>query len=58
LDIELLKDLIEKREDIDAQIVAAVGKVVERKKDRKPQTCSKCGSEEHSARTCPTKAGM
>ncbi len=52
MDIDLLKELIEKREEIDEQIVAAVGG---KPKDKKAVKCSTCGTEGHTARTCPTK---
>jgi hypothetical protein len=47
-----IKELIETKERVDAELEEILngGGI---KKERKPQTCSKCGSEEHSARTCP-----
>ena len=50
-DITRAKELIERREQIDEELAAifATGK------SRKPQKCSSCGEEGHSARTCPTK---
>jgi hypothetical protein len=47
-----LKDLIAKRDDIDAELGQMLG--IE-KKERKPQACSKCGSTEHTARNCENK---
>lgn len=53
MDIERLKKLIEQREAIDAEIVAAVGGTV--KRERATQKCGVCGSSEHNARNCPQK---
>jgi hypothetical protein len=51
LDIPRIKALIEKREDIDRELAELViGK------ERKPQRCSICQSETHTARTCPQKS--
>ena len=52
MDIERLKLLIEKREAIDAEIIEAVAG----KKERKSAQCSKCGSNEHTARNCTVVA--
>jgi hypothetical protein len=48
--ITRVKDLIAKREEIDAELFAILGVTP---KVRKPQRCSKCNEEGHSARTCP-----
>jgi hypothetical protein len=48
--ITRVKDLIAKREEIDAELSAILGVTP---KVRKPQRCSKCNEEGHSARTCP-----
>jgi len=47
MDVEKLKSLIQERERIDAEIVAAVTGTKTRK-----LTCSKCGSDQHTARNC------
>ena len=47
--IARVKDLIVKREEIDAELSAIFGITL---KVRKPQRCSVCGEEGHSARTC------
>jgi hypothetical protein len=47
--IARVKDLIAKREEIDAELSAMFGVTP---KARKPQRCSICGEEGHSARTC------
>ena len=47
--IARVKDLIAKREEIDAELSAMLGATP---KARKPQRCSTCGEEGHSARTC------
>jgi hypothetical protein len=46
------KDLIGKREQIDAELAALFGIVV---KTKKTLRCSKCGEEGHNAKTCPTQ---
>jgi hypothetical protein len=54
LDTQKLRELLDHRDAIDAeifQIVTGNGT----KKERKPQVCSKCGSPDHTARTCPQK---
>jgi Zinc knuckle len=52
--IARVKDLIAKREEIDAELSAMLGVVP---KARKSQRCSICNEEGHSARTCPQKSG-
>ena len=50
MDSQKLRDLLDQRDAIDRQIVEVVGgKEV---KERKPQSCGKCGEQGHSARTC------
>ena len=49
MDTQKLRELLDKRDEIDADIAAAVGGKV---KERKPQACSKCGSPDHTARNC------
>jgi hypothetical protein len=50
-----IKELIEQKEAIDSELdsLIAGGSV----KIRKPKTCTSCGAEGHTARTCPKKAG-
>jgi hypothetical protein len=59
LDIDIhiarVKDLIAKREEIDAELSAMLGVTA---KARKPQRCSNCNEEGHSARTCPQAQGQ
>ena len=52
MDIQRAKELIAQRERIDAELVSifSIGK------ERKPLSCSKCGEEGHTARTCQKKA--
>lgn len=45
-----LKDLIEKREAIDAELATLIVGY-----ERKKQKCSVCQQEGHTARTCPQK---
>ena len=51
--IARVKELIAKREEIDSELSGMLG--IE-PKARKPQRCSLCNGEGHSARTCPQKA--
>jgi hypothetical protein len=46
--IAAAKDLIAKRDEIDAQLDALLSGAVE----RKTKICSKCGQAGHTARTC------
>lgn len=48
MDAQKLRELLDKRDAIDADIVA----LVITGSSRKPQKCSKCQQEGHSARTC------
>jgi hypothetical protein len=52
IDVERVKDLIAKREEIDAELSCILGIAP---KVRKPQRCSICNEEGHSARTCPQR---
>jgi len=52
--IARIKDLIAKREEIDAELSGVLGISP---KVRKPQRCSVCDQEGHSARTCPQQQG-
>jgi len=52
LDIERARELIQKREEIDAELAAIfAGKQV----TRRALKCSICNTEGHTARTCPNK---
>jgi Zinc knuckle len=50
--IARVKELIAKREEINAELSAMLGVVP---KGKKSQRCSICNEEGHSARTCPQK---
>ena len=50
--IARVKDLIQKREEIDAELGGIFGISVRAKKALR---CSKCGEEGHNAKTCPTQ---
>ena len=50
-----VKDLIAKREEIDAELSTIFGVAP---KVRKPQRCSHCNEEGHTARTCPQQHGQ
>ena len=43
------KELIQKREEIDAELAGMFGITI---RARKPLRCSKCGEEGHNAKTC------
>jgi hypothetical protein len=53
--IARVKDLITKREEIDTELSTMLGVMT---KIRKPQRCSNCNGEGHSARTCPQQPGQ
>jgi hypothetical protein len=64
LDTQRLRELLNERDEVDADIVRLVngGSVAPtpttetpEKKERAPQKCSICGSLEHSKRRCPQK---
>jgi hypothetical protein len=50
--IARVKDLIQKREEIDTELAALLGITVKAKKTLR---CSKCGDEGHNAKTCPSQ---
>ena len=50
--IALVKDLIQKREEIDGELAATFGLTL---KTKKILRCSRCGEEGHNAKTCPTQ---
>jgi hypothetical protein len=52
--IARVKELIAKREEIDAELSSMLGL---EPKSKKSQRCSICNEEGHSARTCPQKPG-
>lgn len=49
MDTTHIRELLAKRDDLDAEIREAVGGEV---KERKTITCSNCGEAAHTARTC------
>ena len=51
LDTSKIRELLDARDKIDEELAALVTGT----KERKPQSCSKCGEVGHSARTCPKK---
>lgn len=53
-DIARAKELIDERERIDGEL-KQIFSASEKPSSRKPQRCSACGEEGHSARTCPTR---
>jgi len=53
MDVQRAKELIAQREQIDAELVAIFTQTAT---PRRPLTCSKCGLEGHTARTCKAEA--
>jgi len=53
LDVTRIRELLDKRDEIDQELQSLVTGT----KERKVQRCSKCGEEGHTARTCPKKEG-
>jgi hypothetical protein len=49
-----IKDLIETKERVDAELEELIGGPSERRK-RAPQKCSNCEEEGHTVRNCPNK---
>ena len=52
IDIDRVKDLIAKREEIDLELAAIFGG---KQASRRTLKCSVCNAEGHTARTCPSK---
>ena len=50
MDIDRMKELIAQREAIDEELTAIV--IGSAPKEKKTLTCSKCGEQGHTARTC------
>lgn len=57
MDTQKLRELLDQRDALDREIFAAVS-APGAAKSRKTQTCSVCGSEEHTARTCPSRQAV
>lgn len=51
LDTQRIRDLLDKRDDIDAELQIIFGGT----KERKPSSCGSCGESGHTARSCPKK---
>lgn len=51
IDTSKVRELLDKRDAIDAELQ----QLFNGSKERKTQQCSVCGSEGHTARTCPKK---
>ena len=52
MDTQRIRQLIDQRDAIDAELKDLIGGG---SRERKPQKCSICGDTFHSARTCPQK---
>ena len=50
--LDRIRTLIDQKEKIDAELESILGGTFH--KTRKPQTCSKCGEQGHTARSCST----
>lgn len=53
MDTQRLRELLDQRDALDDEIIKIV--TGNPKRERKSLTCSACGSNDHTARTCPTK---
>jgi hypothetical protein len=51
-----IKELIEQKEAIDSELEKLIAGMP--LTARKPKVCKTCGQEGHTARTCPTAAGI
>ena len=51
IDTGRVRELLDKRDAIDAELAA----IFTNGKERKPTRCSSCNEEGHTARTCPKK---
>lgn len=49
MDTAKIRELLDQRDNLDKELAAIVNGS---KKERKPLTCSKCGSPDHTARNC------
>ena len=54
-DITRAKELIQQREEIDAELAVIFGGRAVTSTTRKPQVCGTCGEAGHPSRTCPKK---
>lgn len=52
-----IRELVQKREEIDAELLSVLNITATEPKGRKQQTCSKCGKAGHTARTCTDVQG-
>jgi hypothetical protein len=52
IDTAKIRELLDKRDEIDNQLMSMFNG---NGKERKKQSCSKCGSDQHNARSCPEK---
>jgi hypothetical protein len=56
MDTQKLRELLDQRDILDQEIAAAViAPEAAAARPRKPQKCSVCGGEDHTARNCPSK---
>jgi hypothetical protein len=54
-----IRELIELKEKTDTELAALIGGgQLPEARQRKPQACSLCHAEGHTARTCPTKGAQ
>jgi hypothetical protein len=52
-----IRELVQEREEIDAELLSVLNITATEPKGRKQQTCSKCGKAGHTARTCTDVQG-
>ena len=52
-----IRELVQEREEIDAELLSVLNTTARESKERKQQTCSKCGKAGHTARTCTDVQG-
>lgn len=55
MDTNRVRQLLDKRDELDREIVALVTEGTP--KEKRAQKCSVCGDTAHSARTCPQRQG-
>lgn len=51
INTKILRDLLDRRDEIDAELASMFTGT----KERKPQKCGTCGETGHQSRTCPKK---
>lgn len=52
MDTNRIRQLLDQRDELDRELASAVNGATNSTSNRKPASCSKCGEEGHTARTC------